>query len=405
MNFHIPTAMQLTATMSMIIGVALALTVTGYPKSLRQPMRLWVRGLLIQPFSFVLFSLKGHVPDWLSIIVGNTLLVVAFAHVAQALRIYNRKPPLNLLMLALCGITVIGEILLTYVWPSLNGRIMLVSLVLSVQAGIGSDALYRGRQRITRPEHMVAIMLLVGIFIMMARALYVSESGLFELTMFSPMQGIVFTYGSLLPVIATSGFLLMCGERLNEDLSRLATIDSLTGVYNRRTMTELANKAIAASKRHGRALSLLILDIDRFKRINDEFGHEAGDLALRRVVEIMREVLRESDLIARLGGEEFVAILPDSNESSAQILAERLREKLASSDFSISGWPVPLRASIGVGSLGPAISDLETLLRETDRAMYAAKRGGRNRVFAASSLEKVQGGSCEDRSEISTGSY
>ncbi|WP_423926219.1 GGDEF domain-containing protein [Dokdonella sp.] len=391
--------------MSTLIGLALAVTVTGYPKSLRKPMRLWVRGLLIQPFSFVLFSLRGQIPDWLSIIVGNILLIIAFAHVSQALRAYNRKSQLNALMFAIFGITIVGVILLTYVWPTLLGRITLISLVLAVLAGIGVDAIYRGQHRITRPEHMVATMLLVGIVIMMVRILYAPDAGLIELTTSSPMQGIVFTYGSLLPVIATSGFLLMCGERMNEDLSRLATIDSLTGVYNRRTLTELAGKAITASKRHGRALSLLILDIDHFKRINDEFGHEAGDLALCRVVEIMRSTLRESDLTARLGGEEFVAILPDTDEASAFVLAERLREELAASNFSISGWPVPLRASIGVGSLGPTISDLETLMRETDRAMYSAKRGGRNRVAAASSLEKVQGGLRQGQPEASSESY
>lgn len=405
MNFHIPTAMQLTATMSMIIGLALALTVTGYPKSLRQPMRIWVLGLLIQPFSFVLFSMRGQIPDWLSIIVGNALLVIAFAHITQALRIYNRKPPFTRSQIALVGITIVGMALMTYVWPNLYGRIILISLVIAVQAAIGIDAIYRKQQRITRPEHMVAIMLAVGFIIMLARALKMPDAGFLDLTMFSPMQGIVFTYASLLPVIATSGFLLMCGQRLNKDLARLATIDSLTGVYNRRTMTELANKAIAASKRHGHALSLLILDIDHFKRINDQFGHEAGDLALCRVVEIMRQVFRESDVIARMGGEEFVAILPDTNETSAGLLAERLREQLAASDFSISGWPVPLRASIGVCSLGPAISDLESLLRETDRAMYTAKRGGRNCVVSASSLEKPQAGVQRERSEISSGSY
>lgn len=405
MNFHIPTAMQLTATMSMIIGIALALTVTDYPKSLRQSMRVWVRGLLIQPFSFVLFSLRGQVPDWLSIIVGNVLLVIAFAHVTQALRIYNRKSPLVWSTLVLVGSVLVGLVLLTYVWPSLYGRIVLISGVLGIQAGIGVDAIHRRQQRITRPERMVSIMLLVGMLIMLMRVFMVPDDGFLNLTMSSPMQGIVFTYGALLPVIATSGFLLMCGQRLNKDLSRLATIDSLTGVYNRRTMTELANKAIAASKRHGRALSMLILDIDHFKRINDQFGHEAGDSALCRVVEIMQKVLRESDVIARIGGEEFVGILPDTDEISAGHLAERLREHLDASDFSISGWPVQLRASIGVCSLGPAISDLESLLRETDRAMYAAKRGGRNRVVAASSLEKLPTGSQRDRSGNSSGSY
>jgi diguanylate cyclase (GGDEF)-like protein len=187
-------------------------------------------------------------------------------------------------------------------------------------------------------------------------------------------------------VIATSGFLLMCGERLNKDLARLATLDPLTGVFNRRTMAELANRAIAASKRHGRALSLLILDIDHFKRINDQFGHEAGDLALCRVVELVQGELRESDIFARLGGEEFVAILADADEKVALGLAERVRERLAQAGFAISGWPVALNVSVGVGTLGPEISDFETLLRQTDRAMYAAKRGGRNRVVAVSQL-------------------
>lgn len=188
-----------------------------------------------------------------------------------------------------------------------------------------------------------------------------------------------------MPVIATSGFLLMCGERLNEDLTRLATIDPLTGVFNRRTMTELANKEIAASKRHGRALSLLILDIDHFKRINDQFGHEVGDLALCRFVGLVREVMRETDTLARIGGEEFVLILPDTNASAAYTMAERIRKRLDETDFPVSGWPVSLRASIGVGTLGPQINHLESLLRATDHAMYDAKRGGRNRVVAATS--------------------
>jgi len=251
---------------------------------------------------------------------------------------------------------------------------------------LGVRAIYRKGETITRPEHMVATMLIVGIVIMLARILRLPDMGMLSLTGSTPMQGIVFTYASLLPVIATSGFLLMCGDRLNKDLSRLAMLDPLTGVSNRRTMTELANKAIAASKRHGRALSLLILDIDHFKRINDQFGHEAGDLALCRFVQLVREMMRESDVIARLGGEEFVLILPDSDERAALAVAERIRQRLDNSDFSISGWPVPLRASIGVGTLGPEVSNLETLLRETDRAMYEAKRSGRNRVVAVGAM-------------------
>lgn len=386
MDFHIPTAMQLTATMTMIIGLALAFTITGYPRFLQYPMRLWVRGLLIQPFSYVLLSFRGQIPDWLSIIVANTLLSISFVHLVLALYVYNRKPARLPLLIAIVATTLIGEFLLTYVWPSLYGRICLMSLLLTLVCALVIKAIYHGVEVITRPEHLVAIMFLVGGLIMLARMLKAPDVGMFSLVASTPMQGIVFTYAALLPVIATSGFLLMCGERLNKHLSRLATLDPLTGVFNRRTMTELASKAIAASKRHGRALSLLIIDIDHFKRINDQFGHEAGDLALCRFVQLVGEVMRESDVIARLGGEEFVVILPDSDERTAIDIAERIRQRLGDSDFFISGWQVPLRVSIGVGTLGPEISDLETLLRTTDHAMYEAKRGGRNRVVAVSAM-------------------
>ena len=386
MNFHIPTAMQLTATMTLVSGLALAFAMTGYPQTLQQSIRLWVRGLLLQPFSFALFSLRGQIPDWLSIVVGNAVLVVAFAHFMQALRAYNRHTQTSIPLIVLVCLTIFGEVLMTYVWPTLNGRIALLSIVIATMAAIGVTAIYRKREAITRPEHMVATMLLIGVVILLVRAILTPDTHLATLTMSTPMQGVVFTYASLMPVIATSGFLLMCGERLNEDLGRLAMIDPLTGVYNRRTMAELANKAIAASKRHGRALSLLILDIDHFKRINDQFGHEAGDLALCRVVELVQGELRESDVFARLGGEEFVVVLTDSDEQAAIALAERVRLRLFNADFSISGWPVSLHVSIGVGSLGPKVNDLEALLRKTDRAMYAAKHAGRNRVVSLSHL-------------------
>ncbi len=386
MNFDIPTAMQLTATMTLITGLALAFTITDYPRFLQYPMRLWVRGLLIQPFSYGLLSMRDQVPDWLSIVVANTLLSISFVHLILALYVYNRKAKQLPLMIAIIAATFVGESLLTYVWPSLYGRIWLMSVIMTLMSVLGIRAIYYKVEVITRPEHMVAILLIIGILIMLVRALSFADIGMLSLTASTPMQSIVFTYGLLLPVVATSGFLLMCADRLNKNLTQLATLDPLTGVFNRRTMSELANTAIAASKRHGRALSLLILDIDHFKRINDQFGHEAGDLALCRFVELVREVMRENDVIARIGGEEFVLILPDSNERMALEIAERIRQRLDDSHFSISGWTVPLRVSIGVGTLGPEISNLETLLRETDHAMYEAKRGGRNRVVPVSAM-------------------
>ncbi len=388
MEFHISTAMQLTATMTLIIGLALAFTATGYPRSLQHPIRLWVRGLLIQPFAYGLLAVRDLVPSWLTIVVANVLLIIAYAHLIQAIREYSRAPDRSRVFFAMAVLSIGVELLFTYAWPSLNARIIFISIVIAVLAAFAVSAIHSKKEPITRPEHLVAIMFGMAILIMLARVVTTPSANMTLLTSTSAMQGIVFTYASLMPVIATSGFLLMCGERMNKDLARLATLDPLTGVFNRRTMTELATKAIAASKRHGRPLSLLSLDIDHFKHINDQFGHEAGDLALVRFVELVGEMMREADVLARIGGEEFVMILPDSNEAAALALAERVRQRLCDSDFVVSGWPVPLHASIGVGTIGPDISDLETLLRKADRAMYQAKRTGRNRIVAASTLHE-----------------
>lgn len=386
MNFHIPTAMLLTAITTLIMGLSLAFTVTGYPRALQVPIRYWVRSLLISPFAFVLFALRDRVPDWASIVTANVLLVVSTTLLIQALRSYNKRSDLRRWMGVNVAITLIAVVVLTYAWPSMTGRTILVAAQVAMLFVFGIHAIYRHAETITNPERMVAAFLTVGVFVMLLRIGNAADPLINTLLDSTPMQNIVFTYASLMPVIATSGFLLMCGQRLNKDLARLATLDPLTEVFNRRTMSELANKAIAASKRHGRPLSLLILDIDHFKRINDEFGHEAGDLALCRFVEMVREVLRGSDVIARMGGEEFVLILPDTDQPSAVVLAERIRQHLESANFTVSGWPVSIRASIGVGALGPEVSNLETLLREADNAMYEAKRTGRNRVVVAADL-------------------
>ncbi len=386
MNFHIPTAMLLTALTTFVIGAGMAFAASGYPRALQYPIRLWVRGLLIQSVPYLLFSLRGQIPDVLSIVAANSLLVLGIAHQIQALRRFNRQVDRSPVFAGLFALCLIGCTVLTFLWPSIHARIVLISLIIAMICSYGVAAIYRSREDVSRAGHVIAASLLVIITVMLARILRQPDMSMQELTSSTFLQAIVFTCAALMPIMLTSTFMLMCGERLNADLKRLAMIDPLTGVYNRRTMTELANRAIASAQRHARPLSLLTIDIDYFKRINDEFGHEAGDQALCAVVDVMQDALRQSDLIARLGGEEFVVILPDTDESDARLLAERVRHRVEDSGFTASGWPAPLRVSIGVGALGPAAGDLQSLLRETDRALYTAKRAGRNRVVAVSQI-------------------
>lgn len=387
MNFDISTAMQLSATMTLVVGLGLRFAAIGYPAAIQHPINLWIRGMLIQPAAFFLYAMGAHLPALYSVVLANALLLIAFAHQMHALRVFNARTDRRLAMAGIGATAMLAVVLMTYLWPSLQGRIAVMSSAIALLALFGVCAIYLGGQRIGRPGHLIAVFLLAGIGIMLARIALPPVSAAATLMTYSPLQGVVFTYAALLPVVTTTAFMLMCGDRVNANLTRLATIDPLTGVYNRRTMSELAVRAITNAQRHSQDLAVLALDVDHFKRINDEFGHEAGDQALCTIVDLLRSELRSADVVSRLGGEEFVVVLPQTGEQQARELAERIRRRIAESAFMVSGWPAPLRVSIGVAALSPSLNAFDALLRAADRALYTAKRAGRNRVVCVSQID------------------
>jgi diguanylate cyclase (GGDEF)-like protein len=176
-------------------------------------------------------------------------------------------------------------------------------------------------------------------------------------------------------------------RRLREELERRATTDSLTGLANRGHFYDLAETHLARARRYGEELSLLILDIDHFKRVNDTYGHLAGDAVLRGVGEQCRQVIRASDLIGRMGGEEFAILLPSTRLASAIQLAERLRLRLRAQRWTTpQAKDLAITVSIGAASLTPVIATLDDLYARADQALYAAKTGGRDRVCSLDSL-------------------
>jgi diguanylate cyclase (GGDEF)-like protein len=182
------------------------------------------------------------------------------------------------------------------------------------------------------------------------------------------------------------GFILLIEGRQREAVTRLARLDPLTEAYNRRTFIELAERELARCRRHGRSASLLMFDLDHFKRINDTLGHQAGDEVLCYVKDVVERCLRSGDLFARYGGEEFVVLMPETTPAGAVRLAERLRVAIASTPMQ---GDLPVTASLGVAGAEhvDASCTLDGLLAEADRAMYAAKAAGRNRVAGAEMTE------------------
>ncbi|MDQ3025292.1 MAG: GGDEF domain-containing protein [Pseudomonadota bacterium] len=170
-------------------------------------------------------------------------------------------------------------------------------------------------------------------------------------------------------------------------LEREACTDPLTGVFNRRYLDIRLVEEIARARRHRLPLSILLLDLDHFKRINDSHGHQGGDQLLISLGQVVAGALRESDTLARFGGEEFLVITPHTPLSGAIDVAERVCRRIQSHGFSLSNDPRGMReiavtASIGVASLDDRVDSMDKLVQTTDENLYRAKREGRNRVVA-----------------------
>jgi diguanylate cyclase (GGDEF)-like protein len=170
-------------------------------------------------------------------------------------------------------------------------------------------------------------------------------------------------------------------RRLNSRLEHLSMTDELTGLSNRRAFFLIGNEEIKKAQRYKTPLSLMILDIDKFKNINDTFGHDAGDAALQCLARTLQSKSREVDVIARLGGEEFGILLPNTKASDAVVLAERFRSAIEGEECLIpDGRSARITASFGVATYRDEIANLDMLLQKADVAMYQAKNEGRNRV-------------------------
>ncbi len=169
-------------------------------------------------------------------------------------------------------------------------------------------------------------------------------------------------------------------KRLEAQLTAAAERDSLTGLFNRRKFFELAERAREAGLAQGQALCAMVMDLDWFKSINDRHGHAAGDFVLQKIAELAQAHLRPGDVLGRAGGEEFYALLPNTNEAEAERVAERVRLAIAQGEFLFAGKRLKMTASIGVAQVGSDEERLEPALARADGALYRAKAAGRNRV-------------------------
>lgn len=170
-------------------------------------------------------------------------------------------------------------------------------------------------------------------------------------------------------------------QRSNNELQQLASTDSLTHVYNRRHFFNQSHSEFARAKRYNRDLAVIMLDIDNFKRVNDQYGHAAGDMALVSLAECCRSVIRESDIVGRLGGEEFAVCCPEADIEGAQAIAERIRVQCEKTYLIHQGDTFRITVSLGIAQLSASETHFEALILKADTLLYQAKKQGRNRAI------------------------
>lgn len=199
------------------------------------------------------------------------------------------------------------------------------------------------------------------------------------------------SHADRLQLFADQAALAIENARMFEKVEQMAIVDTLTGLYNRRHFYELAEREVERFRRYHSPLSLILLDLDHFKLVNDNYGHQVGDYVLNELARLFSVTLRKMDIPGRLGGEEFVLLLPETGLDQAVLAAERLRQNIDANDFATEGHHIHVTATMGVVEMGEDISNVQMLISLADKVMYKAKSAGRNKVLAVEDHRAILG--------------
>jgi diguanylate cyclase (GGDEF)-like protein len=360
-------------------NIGFAIVMSGYARhgADNPALRLWRWAKLVQGLAHLLIWLKPLYPSLLLDAVAASILVVGVMLEVAAYCSFFGFVRWRRVLYPACALA-----LLVFHGARLGGAAAayqnaMLSSVFALLTGSMAVLLLRQRSA-SLLQRIIGINDLCIALGLAARA-YVSVGG--ELLPAGPGMVNSFTYlaGYLVMIVNSFGFLLLCKEKDDAKLAELATIDSLTGLLNRRAFFEHTERARLLALRQKQSVAMMMLDIDYFKRLNDRYGHAAGDEALCAFARTAQSILREHDILGRLGGEEFALLLPATDVVGAMQAAERLRAAVESAPVTVEGETLVLTVSIGVVMVDAA-EHINQALARADHALYTAKSGGRNRV-------------------------
>jgi diguanylate cyclase (GGDEF)-like protein len=353
----------------------------GLPFEHRAELRIWAGGLALQLLSWAAMAVRSAWPSLWLLALAALFMLGGYAELVRAVREFRQLPGRRgeLWMIVVAAIVVAPLAAGAFGEPgriavhSAAGIALLAAMAWALAGGPPASR--------SRAARAAGLFVLAGAGVVAWRVFDRLAGGV------SPgptaADAIVFLFLMLAAIFLSMVFVLMHAERAYATLHRQASLDALTGVLARGAMQEHGERLLAGARRHQRPLSALLLDLDRFKSVNDRLGHEAGDAMLRHVAARAKLVLRGEDALCRLGGDEFVALLPNTDATGARIVADRLRASLAEAPLVVHGHALAVTVSIGVAETVVGAGDLDALLRRADTAMYAAKHAGGDRVATA----------------------
>ncbi len=382
MNLDVNTLFLVTIYVEAILG--LLLLFAWFQNAQIRAVAWWGCANLMRASSVVLFGMYGDVSEVVSIDLANAMLFLAYAVTWTGARVFDGRKPLPIYLVAGPVVWVVVSHLPTFT-DALDLRFLLASGIITAYTWLTAYEFWRGRS-----ERLVSRW--PAIFVLFAHgSLFLLRTPLAAMLPWSPTNQVfesvwltVLSFETLLFTIAIAFiFLAMAKERTEYRHKTAAMVDPLTGIANRRSFLNDSTELMRRRSAHPCPIAVLLIDLDHFKSINDRFGHAVGDRVLQIFAERAKETIRASDLVGRLGGEEFAVVLYNASQEKALALAEQVRCAFAEATAEVDGCPVAATLSIGVVLNQDAALDLPELLAQADQALYEAKERGRNRVEVA----------------------
>jgi diguanylate cyclase (GGDEF)-like protein len=367
------------------IGQALVMVYLWSVQRNYPPAKDWAIGSLMFAMGLFLFSLRNNVPVFVSENVSNFfllpgLMIFNFGIVKAA----GRRPPFYL-GVNFCLLAIALLLWFTLVTPNPPARALIHNFVIIAFDLYVAYACLKAKA--AKGNYTFKILGLLYTILVLVCSWRVA-GGVFHLTFsFSETLPRLFWIMMSLTLFPMTTVLLTLhtSQRLQEEINEQARRDMLTGAFNRRAFEEFTDREWALSTRHGFPMSILMVDIDHFKKINDQHGHQVGDETLIQMSNAAQNVLRTNDIWCRIGGEEFVALLPNTSIEQAAIVAERIRSVVEGTSFSTAMGLLNVSVSIGVAERSPNQSHWKEFLATSDEALYKAKATGRNKVVSYAS--------------------